>query len=174
MKLFEKEKRATALYEIAHIAAFNMVAALCNHWKFKYLFHDFEKPFLMLLFRNDYKLVQRFHRIHNSHHIEYKGKIDWIAMAIDWESCRFTKQEGQLTAVQTLAWEFKRNHEDNIKKLLAGFSIEEIEKTPIVMAMKELGLWNKEEFEESMKFNFLDLNDIKLGIFNKEIKYENR
>ena len=40
-----------------------------------------------------YETLQKFHRKHNRHHLEYKNpnKIDWEAMVIDWECSRFTK-----------------------------------------------------------------------------------
>ncbi len=76
-----------------------MTALLLRHWKPKYLWHDWEKPWLMLWWR-DYKKVQRWHRAHRRHHIEYPRpkKIDWEALVIDWECSRFTKESSPLTA----------------------------------------------------------------------------
>lgn len=100
MKLFTKDERSSFSYWFAHWCAFNMVAILCNAWKFKYLFHDIEKPWLMLLFKGDYKKVQEWHRKHNKHHLDYPNKfeIDWEAWAIDNECGRFTKVNSPLTA----------------------------------------------------------------------------
>jgi hypothetical protein len=76
-----------------------MTALNLGVWKFKYLFHDFEKPWLMLLWK-DYPRVQKWHRTHNRHHLEYAGgKVyDFEAMVIDWECSRFTKSQSPLTA----------------------------------------------------------------------------
>jgi hypothetical protein len=77
-----------------------MTALNLKHWKPMYLLHDIEKPFLKLFW--DYKKVQKWHRTHNSHHIEYNGLWDTYAMVIDWECSRFTKSESQLNAYDTL------------------------------------------------------------------------
>jgi hypothetical protein len=88
---FNKCDRASFEYWFAHWCAFNMTALNLRCWKFKYLFHDFEKPWLKLFM--SYESLQKFHRKHNRHHLEYKNpnKIDWEAMVIDWECSRFTK-----------------------------------------------------------------------------------
>ena len=99
-KKFGKENRSSFSYWYNHWKAFNLVAIYYNAWKFKYLFHDFEKPWLKLF--KDYKEVQRIHRHNNAHHLEYKGapNYDWDAMAIDWECSRYTKNAAPLTARQ--------------------------------------------------------------------------
>ena len=89
-KKFDKSKRATFEYIFWHWLAFNLVAIDLKAWKFKYLFHDIEKPWLKLLW-NDYAKVQKWHRQHNSHHLEYNGTKDWEAMVIDWQSSGYTK-----------------------------------------------------------------------------------
>ena len=97
--MFSKEDRGKFKYTFAHWCAFQMTALNLGCWKFKYLFHDIEKPILRLFF--EYKTVQRIHRRNNRHHLEYKGgleKIDWEAFVIDNESCRFTKSAAPLTA----------------------------------------------------------------------------
>ena len=99
--MFSKEERSTFPYWFAHWCAFNMTALNLRAWKFKYLFHDIEKPWLRLFW--DYEKVQRWHRYHNSHHLEYMGVIDIEAMLIDWECSRFTKESSPLTARQK--WE---------------------------------------------------------------------
>lgn len=96
---FSKEERSGFAYWFAHWCAFNMTALNLHMWKFKYLFHDWHKPWLMLFWR-DYKKVQKFHRKHSRHHLEYRKihgwddwkKLDWEALVIDWECSRFTKQ----------------------------------------------------------------------------------
>ncbi len=55
----------------------------------------------MLLWK-DYNRVQKYHRSHNRHHLEYTGgkEYDFEAMIIDWECSRFTKSAAQLNARQ--------------------------------------------------------------------------
>ena len=96
--MFSKEERSTFPYWFAHWCAFNMTALNLRMWKPKYLFHDIEKPFLMLLWK-DYTKVQKWHRTHNNHHLEYKDGVDNIdceALIIDWECSHFTKEKSQL------------------------------------------------------------------------------
>ena len=94
--MFTKEERSTFKYWFAHWCAFQMTALNLKAWKFKYLFHDIEKPWLKLIFNGDYKKVQKYHRKHSKHHPEYldvnPNKVDWEAMMIDWECSRFTKE----------------------------------------------------------------------------------
>lgn len=99
--MFSKEERSSFAYWFAHWCSYNMTTLNLKCWKFKYLFHDIEKPWLMLLWK-DYKRVQKWHREHNRHHLEYKGKkgFDWEAMVIDWECSRFTKEASPRTACQ--------------------------------------------------------------------------
>ena len=58
---FDKSDRSTFPYWFAHWCAFNMTALNLKKWKFKYLFHDFEKPWLKLFL--SYKKVQQFHNL---------------------------------------------------------------------------------------------------------------
>ena len=97
--MFTERDKSSFGYWFAHLCAYNMVALNLGCWKFKYLFHDIEKPWLKLILR-DYKKVQKIHRKHAKHHTTYKdiNKIDWEAAVIDWESSRFTKPHGTLTA----------------------------------------------------------------------------
>ena len=99
--MFTKEERSTFPYWFAHWRAFNKTAIKLKCWRFKYLFHDFEKPWLMWIWK-DYKRVQKFHRTHNRHHLEYAGNkcYDFDAMVVDWECSRLTKLDAQLTARQ--------------------------------------------------------------------------
>ena len=111
--MFTKEERSSFKYWFAHWCAFQMTALNHKCWKFKYLFHDIEKPWLMLMWK-DYSRVQKWHRTHNSHHLEYKNKceIDYEAMAIDWECSRFTKDLSPRTAYEELCkvlGEMKKN-----------------------------------------------------------------
>lgn len=100
-KKFTKEERSSFKYWYYHWKAFNLTAYHLGHWRFEYLFHDIEKPFLMLLWK-DYNRVQKWHRIHNNHHVEFDGLWDTYAMIIDWECSRFTKIDAPMNAWQTL------------------------------------------------------------------------
>lgn len=91
---FSKKERSSFKYWFAHWCAFQTVALNLGLWRVKYLFHDFEKPWLRLIW--PYKKVQQWHRFHNSHHLEYGlrygfDKIDWTALMIDWECSGFSK-----------------------------------------------------------------------------------
>lgn len=130
-KKFDKSQRSTFAYWFYHWKAFNLTAMSLGAWKFKYLFHDFEKPWLRLFL--PYEKVQRFHRKHSRHHLEYKhapmyisntlwaktynedgtecyeGKdFDWEAMVIDWECSRHTKIASPRTALEEIEWKYDR------------------------------------------------------------------
>lgn len=95
--MFTKEERSSFPYWFAHWCAFNMTALNLKCWKFRFLFHDIEKPWLRLFM--PYKKVQKLHRKYSRHHIEYQGKRhDWLGMVIDWECGRFTKSAATLNA----------------------------------------------------------------------------
>lgn len=98
--MFTPQEKSSFKYYFAHLCAYNMTALNLGCWKWKYLFHDAEKPWLKLLLR-DYKKVRNFHRKHNKHHLQYKNprKIDWEALIIDWECSRFTKLDSPRTAL---------------------------------------------------------------------------
>ena len=106
-KKFDKSQRSSFSYWFWHFLAFNLVAIELKAWKPKYLLHDIEKPWLKLIWR-DYKRVQGYHRVHNSHHLEYNGLKDWEAMVIDWECSRYTKNAHPRTAIEEA--EFKLNN----------------------------------------------------------------
>lgn len=129
--MFTKEERSGFKYWFAHWCAFNMTALNLKCWKFKYLFHDIEKPWLKLILR-DYKKVQKWHREHNAHHIEYylkHRKADWKAMVIDWECSRFTKEACPYNAKEELARKV-----DEHPELINDFQFY------MINAMKEIGL----------------------------------
>lgn len=56
--MFTKEERSGFKYWFAHWCAFQMTALNLKCWKFKYLLHDIEKPWLKLIWKN-YNKVQR-------------------------------------------------------------------------------------------------------------------
>jgi hypothetical protein len=102
-KMFGKDVRASFKYWYYHWKAFNLVAYYLKCWKFKYLFHDWEKPWLKLFL--PYKTVQKIHRYNNDHHLEYKrgfSKIDVVELVIDNECSRFTKKSASLNAREFL------------------------------------------------------------------------
>ena len=111
--MFTKQDRSSFKYWFAHWCGFQLTALNLKIWKPKYLLHDIEKPWLKLLWRGDYKRVQKWHRTHNKHHLEYGlehgwDAIDWEALMIDWECCGLSKQEAQLDARETLEYEIER------------------------------------------------------------------
>ena len=111
--MFTKRDRSSFKYWFAHWCGFQLTALNLGIWKPKYLLHDIEKPWLKLLWRGDYKRVQKWHRTHNRHHLEYGlehgwDAIDWEALMIDWECCGLSKQEAQLDARETLEYEIQR------------------------------------------------------------------
>lgn len=145
---FDKESRSTFRYWFYHWYAYQLTALHLKCWKFKYIFHDIEKPWLRLLFNGDYKRVQQWHRKHNSHHTEYmllNDKFDAEAMIIDWECSHFTKRAGQMNAYETLHEVCKkmyRNYEET-SKLIDAREVEEyilIFKFKMLDIMVKLGL----------------------------------
>lgn len=113
-QMFTKADRSSFKYWFAHWCGFQLTALNLGIWKPKYLLHDIEKPWLKLLWKGDYKRVQKWHRTHNKHHLEYGLKhgwnaIDWEALMIDWECCGLSKQEAQLDARETLDYEINRD-----------------------------------------------------------------
>ena len=113
-QMFTKADRSSFKYWFAHWCGFQLTALNLGIWKPKYLLHDIEKPWLKLLWKGDYKRVQKWPRTHNKHHLEYGLKhgwdaIDWEALMIDWECCGLSKQEAQLDARETLEYEINRD-----------------------------------------------------------------
>ena len=106
-KKFTKEQRSSFSYWFYHVLAFNLVAKELHCWKLKYLFHDFEKPWLKLFM--DYPKVQKWHRTHNAHHLEYNKEKDYEAMVIDWECSPYTKQSCPRGAVEETSYLFENN-----------------------------------------------------------------
>ena len=97
---FTKEQRSTFPYWFWHWLAFNDVAREWGVWQFHHLFHDIEKPWLRLIF--PYKTVQKWHRTHNKHHLEYRHPEhrNWLDMVIDWEASGRTKYACPYNAIQ--------------------------------------------------------------------------
>lgn len=103
MLLYSREERSTFGYWFAHWCAFQIISLLTKSWKPRYLLHDIEKPWLRLFLK--YTKVQKWHRYHSPHHLEYLvthkiSKFDFKAMVIDWECGRLTKESSPLNARQ--------------------------------------------------------------------------
>lgn len=118
MQLYSKKERSTFGYWFAHWCAFQIIALLTKSWKPRYLFHDVEKPWLRLFWK--YNKVQKWHRNHSSHHLEYLvthkiSKFDFKAMVIDWECGRLTKESSPLNARQ-----YFRIEREKLLNLLGG------------------------------------------------------
>ena len=119
--MFEEKDKSSFKYHFAHWCAYNMTALNLNCWKFKYLLHDIEKPWLKL-FWGDYTKVRKWHREHNRHHWTYKekNKIDWEAAVKDWECSRYTKRDSMKTAREQYEYFINEKYKDyeEIKILL--------------------------------------------------------
>lgn len=111
-KKFNESQRSTFRYWFNHWKAYNYTAIKVGHWRFHYLFHDFEKPWLRLWFGGDYQKVQQVHRRNNRHHLEYKvpSKRNWVDMVIDLESSHLTKNAHKYTAIEEAGRKYN-NHE---------------------------------------------------------------
>ena len=94
---FNKSQRSTFSYWFWHWLAFQDVAREYHLWKFHHIFHDIEKPFLRLFL--PYEKVQKLHRYHRNHHLEYPGKKNWVDLFIDWECSNRTKLASPLHAI---------------------------------------------------------------------------
>ena len=109
--IFSKNDKSSFPYWFAHWCSFQLCALNLGIWKFKYLFHDFEKPWLKLFL--PYKKVQKWHREHNKHHLEYGlkygfNKVDWYALMIDWECSHMSKKQAPLLARETMEYELAK------------------------------------------------------------------
>lgn len=124
---FNKSERSSFRYWYYHWKAFNLVAYYLNVWKFKYLFHDIEKPWLKLFL--PYEKVQKIHRKYNAHHIpkltDKPKKVDWEAAVIDWECSRFTKIDAPMTAYETYQY-FMKNRGDRYDLLMIDDNVPQI------------------------------------------------
>ena len=127
--MFTKEERSGFKYWFAHWCAFQMTALNLKCWKFKYLFHDIEKPWLKLFLT--YDKVQHIHRTLNNHHLQYKypNRINWEAMVIDWECSRFTKEAAPLTARETMIMKIRKD--SSLKHILLANMLPILDKLKI-------------------------------------------
>lgn len=124
MRKFSKKDRSTWPYFWAHWCAFQMVALNLGVWKFKYLFHDWYKPWLKMM-GVPYKKIQLFHRTHSNHHLEWwtdydsSNKcwvdFDWDALIIDWECSQYTKEDCPRNARQEMEYVLSCVMDDNLR-----------------------------------------------------------
>jgi hypothetical protein len=122
-------------YWYKHWKVFQLTAIKLKCWKFKYLLHDIEKPFMCLFM--DKESVSKWHRTHRKHHVEYPNykKWDFEQMIIDWECARITKADKPMTAFETYNW-----YISNYK--FKDFDSKFIFIIAINFLLKELKLWN--------------------------------
>lgn len=117
MKKFGKKERSSWRYFWAHWCAFQMVAITLGVWKFRYLFHDWYKPWLKM-FGMKYKKIQKFHRYNSDHHIEYfehhdnPHRFDWDELIVDWECSQYTKEACPRNAREEMEWVISNNVND--------------------------------------------------------------
>ena len=162
--MFAKAEKSTFPYWFAHVLAYNMTALNVKSWKFKYLFHDIEKPFLKLFM--PYEKVRNRHRTNHNHHPEWLenrlkkvellygcvnnddvkyllDRFDFQGAIIDWECSRFTKEDQPLNAHD----EYKRlltyNNFKEKYPFITKYCYNEFSKR-LMDAIKKLGLENND------------------------------
>ncbi|MBD5230719.1 MAG: hypothetical protein HDS66_01010 [Bacteroidales bacterium] len=144
--MFTESQKSTFPYYFAHVCAYNMTALNLGVWKPKYIFHDWEKPWMLLLAKGlkkigilkcePYEWVRDWHRTHRKHHVQYykaptlhkNGRMpNVIEMIIDQECSRLTKESSPLNAYQ-----YFQTKKDKMPELVRyWFEVE----------LKHLGLW---------------------------------
>lgn len=89
-------------YWFKHWLYFQKTAINLKCWKFRFLFHDIEKPFMQMIF--SHKFVSKVHRKLCRHHAEFIFPMfrDYLGMVIDWECARWTKPDKPFNARHTL------------------------------------------------------------------------
>lgn len=146
--MFPDSEKSTLPYWAAHNAAYNMVALNHGVWRPKYLFHDWEKPWMMIIARalkkigvlkqDPYQWVQHWHRNHRKHHVQYyiapgfshDGRMpNTREMVLDWECSMLTKESSPLNAFGYYIWAKDKG------KIPVGLQL------PLEVELKALGLW---------------------------------
>ena len=135
MKKFDKSERSTWKYYFAHWCAFQMVALNLGIWKFRYIFHDWYKPWLKM-FGMPYEKIQRFHRRHSKHRLEWldghsPANMDWISWIVDWECSQYTKEACYRNARDEMEWIIEDTNDDFLIYILNRY---------MEPKLKELGL----------------------------------
>ena len=157
--MFTKAERSTFSYWFAHWCAYQMTVLNCKSWKFNYLFHDAEKPWLRLFL--PYKKVQEIHRKNNRHHPEwldnklkkayedsycnweeFVDKFDYDGAILDWECCHYTKVEEPLDAYEEYCRLLDRENFSKKYPYITKFCYNEFSKR-LMDSIKKLGLENK-------------------------------
>lgn len=120
-KFSEKEK-STFPYWYYHWKAYNLVALKLKCWKFRFLFHDWYKPWMRLVL--PYSKVSEYHKTHSRHHRQYKGKkpIDYLGMVIDWEASQYTKEASPYNAREYME-KFHPELRDKIEPILESLKL---------------------------------------------------
>ena len=85
--------------------------------------HDMDKMYLLLFYKK--KEINNFHNSMASHHDndKEKTKFDYIEMALDWESARYTKDDKPLNAYDTMI-KYYPHLEENILPILKEMKID--------------------------------------------------
>lgn len=145
--MFTKKDRGTFKYTIAHVLAYNSTAIVLGQWRPRHLFHDWEKPWMLLIAKLAYKIhilnedpyqwVRSWHKTHRKHHCDYyrdatltkpRKDVCPVDIIIDWECSRYTK--GYMKGAS--AYEYYMSKRDSLPEIL---------KIDLDRAMKELHLW---------------------------------
>ena len=93
-KKYSAEEKSSFPYWFEHWKAYQYTAIKLGCWRFRFLLHDWEKPWMRLFM--PYSDVARWHKSNRRHHSEYKGgqnKIDYLGLVIDYECSMLTKQQ---------------------------------------------------------------------------------
>ena len=135
MEKFTKDDRSSWRYFWAHWCAFQMVAITLGVWRLKHLFHDWYKPWLKM-FGMPYEKIQKFHRTHSNHHLEWldghsPANMDWISLIVDWECSQYTKEACYRDAREEMEWIIDDTNDDFLRYVLERY---------MEPKLKELGL----------------------------------
>lgn len=95
-KKFTKTECSTYKCWMANWAAFQMTALLCRHWKLPYFLHNVDKLFLLWRWKGNYKKIDKWHILHNKHHLQYAIRkdpdvVDYDAFVIDAYCIHYTQ-----------------------------------------------------------------------------------
>lgn len=104
---------------LAHRRAFFRVAKSLGVSRRRFLLHDLDKVFLLIL---PEKAERKLHRLLNKHHVECIFGFDPLEAVIDWECARFTKPDKPLNARQTLD-RFYPEYKDVVEPILEELSL---------------------------------------------------
>jgi len=101
LRKFDEKDKAGFIYTYYHWLAYQLVAKKLGVWKWRYLTHDVEKPFLKILL--GLQSMRKWHKHNRKHHLFYGRKhgvenIDYDAAVIDWEASRYTKNAAPYNA----------------------------------------------------------------------------